>query len=428
MGSPIVFQDLSGLAQGITGAGSALAQALGQRVQQQRQRQSLSSLVNAFSQIDPNAPAEEQFTALNKVLREGNIDPSIAAPFVQNLFKSTQERALQREKNITAPGKVFSEDEFSQALDDLGLSEEQKSAYVNLYRNASTGGRTAITKSLLNEVDILKASGSRTQATQPNQQQIAKTNVEPNNLASDVEPAPYQFPQLETFECLNRTQKQKRQNDLRKENTPFYKDSIKKLESLKKEKLSIDKLSQLNDTKKLPKGLGKLLNVNQSTGELRFPGQANPETQEYVKILNDFTTKAKDSYGANVTNFDLRQFMNRLPGLLNSDVGRRYVFQYMKSINAIDQLRNDSLKEVYNHYKISNLTPQDAEEIAEKLRAEKEQQLYQDALTADVKAQELFEVIDATPKGQVAILLDGQFGYIPENEIEEAQKLGAEIL
>ena len=38
------------------------------------------------------------------------------------------------------------------------------------------------------------------------------------------------------------------------------------------------------------------LNVNPFTGSLIIPSQASPEEQTYVKIINDFTVKAKDSY------------------------------------------------------------------------------------------------------------------------------------
>lgn len=57
MPAPIIFQDQSGLAQGITGAAGALSQALGQRMQQSRQAEGLGAFKDAMGQAgnDPQA-------------------------------------------------------------------------------------------------------------------------------------------------------------------------------------------------------------------------------------------------------------------------------------------------------------------------------------------------------------------------------------
>lgn len=67
MPAPIILQDQSGLAQGISQAGSALSQALGQRTQQNRQQQGLDAFTQGLTQAgnDPNAIAQAYNAALS---------------------------------------------------------------------------------------------------------------------------------------------------------------------------------------------------------------------------------------------------------------------------------------------------------------------------------------------------------------------------
>ena len=126
-------------------------------------------------------------------------------------------------------------------------------------------------------------------------------------------------------------------------NLPLYQEDQKKVDTLENEMLNIDRLEALNNTGKLPKGLGRLLNVNFKEGELRIPFVAAPETQAFVKTINDFTVKAKDSFGARVTNFELQRFMKRLPGLLNSREGRSVILRQMRLMNEINQAQKEGV-------------------------------------------------------------------------------------
>lgn len=132
-----------------------------------------------------------------------------------------------------------------------------------------------------------------------------------------------------------------------KTNLPLFNEAVKKVKSAESEGLSIQRLQELNESDKLPKGLGRL-NVNLSSGELRLPFLANPETQAFVKTINDFTTKAKDSFGARVTNFELNRFMKRLPTLLNTTEGRRTILRQMEIINQLNTLEQQGILDVFD--------------------------------------------------------------------------------
>jgi len=158
-----------------------------------------------------------------------------------------------------------------------------------------------------------------------------------------------------------------------KNNLPAYKETQTSIKKYKSEKTSLDQLKKLNSSDKLPKKLS--ININPKTGDLIIPALANAETQRYVKLINDFTTKAKDSYGARVTNFELDRFMKRLPTLSNSIEGREQILEQMDIINELNALKDQELKGIYDNYGLSNIDYQQANILAEQSASEKEAEL-----------------------------------------------------
>lgn len=173
------------------------------------------------------------------------------------------------------------------------------------------------------------------------------------------------------------------------------------------------------------------LNINPMTGDLLIPALASPEAQQFVKTINDFTIQAKDSYGARVTNFDLNQFMRRLPTLANSEEGRRRILEQMSIINNLNKMYEQSLHDVFDQYGgLRNIDYDRASEIAYN-KFEKESK----PLRADLKKLSSAETRDFShivsekkrnaPSGQVLMMTkDGKFGYVPKNEMAEALKDG----
>lgn len=126
---------------------------------------------------------------------------------------------------------------------------------------------------------------------------------------------------------------------------PRYEEAGKKLRQNQDNNVRLNELDKLNESKKLPKDFGRL-NVN-SDGNLRLPFLANKESEKYVKILNEFSAGAKETFGARVTNFDLTQYLKRFPTLLNSEEGRRDIVKHMKMFNEMNALWDKNLQTVY---------------------------------------------------------------------------------
>ena len=139
-----------------------------------------------------------------------------------------------------------------------------------------------------------------------------------------------------------------RQESRYKTNLPLFQELSKKMEGYDSERLSIDRLVALNESGKLPTGFGRwnIKITGEDKGELRFPNLATDETQSFIKVINDFTVKAKDSFGARVTNFELARFMKRLPGLLNSASGRKMILRQMDIINQLNVMHNQGILNV----------------------------------------------------------------------------------
>jgi hypothetical protein len=128
--------------------------------------------------------------------------------------------------------------------------------------------------------------------------------------------------------------------------------------------------------------------------------------------------KAKDSFGARVTNFEIDRFMQQLPSLANTEEGREIILEQMKTINEMDNLHQTSLRDVYRKYGISNIDPVQAEEIAEQL--EKEQ-------LGDLM--ERFEsIVPQAPEAQeneVMMMFQGRKVAVPQEQVQKALQSGA---
>lgn len=141
-----------------------------------------------------------------------------------------------------------------------------------------------------------------------------------------------------------------------------------------KERLNI--LESLNASDKLPKNLSRL-NVDKE-GNLKLPFLASADAQRYVKTLNEFSSGAKGTFGARVTNFDLAQYMKRFPTLLNTKEGRRQLLEQMKLVNQLNSVYYKNLKKVYDEAGgVRNIDSDRAEYLAEKLSEPITEQLTQ---------------------------------------------------
>lgn len=148
-------------------------------------------------------------------------------------------------------------------------------------------------------------------------------------------------------------EKVKWENNNEKENNKELKETQTKKKAYAQNDILINSMTKVNDSKKLPSGLGKVI-IDPETGDIRgsaqLAGIVNPETQLYVKNLKQWLKGAKDFFGARVTNFDVSSFMAQLPSLLNSEQGRRLILKQMKYVNDLEAIHNNTLNEGLKKY------------------------------------------------------------------------------
>lgn len=355
-----VLQDPSGLAQGIGGIGSALQQALTQRMQGAQQRYSGNILSNILQGLGENPSAMDIQSAYAQALQQG-VDPS--------LLQSALPKELLKPKSATADFSNLDVDDFRKILVQFGMDEEDAGNWSALYGKLTTGGRTQLAKKLMERMErgFMPPAG----------EQFDLTDI--NVKAEDT-----QFPKLDIFEGMTNAEKVKYQGELSKENRKLYGELNTRKQSLKSDKNRLETLNRLNESGKLPTGL-QLMNVDFETGRLKFPAFATPEAQKFVKTVQEFTKNAKESYGARITNFELGAYLAMLPTLANSEEGRRRIIKHMGLMNDLDQLHTDALQEVYKKYGMRNIDSATAEMIAGEISKDREEAILEQIRQLDLE-------------------------------------------
>ena len=219
---------------------------------------------------------------------------------------------------------------------------------IGLWLHFTEGGKTHLSKEI---VERIQREGGFERRGLPGKEENGLDLLKQKDVTPSLEGEEDTTPSIEAIEGekehLTPRERNAREEIRYKINLPLFQAAQVKVKSHESEALGIQRLQKLNKTGKLPKGLQRW-NVNFTTGELRVPFLANADTQAFVKTINDFTTKAKDSFGARVTNFELKRFMKRLPTLLNTDEGREVVLRQMEIVNQINTLYDQGTLDIFD--------------------------------------------------------------------------------
>lgn len=375
--------------------------------------QGLSTLPDALSQLMQRHREKKGRLAESEALtRAGfNVPGEVRNPRIREALLSEQQKEKQTAGEYEADATNYEtiKDAFGQKFADV-------------WKASPTGARTELLRAgidaNLRGMDIKKIFGESSE-------EMAKPKLEKEKI---------EFPEYR-LDIEGKTPKETvaYQKELRGFNDPVYREAITKAKSLGKQEQSFKDLEKLSP--KIPQGFARAFydkqgNIRPLAQVLKFVPK---EAEEYVKIINDFTTQAKDSYGSRVTNFDLQQFMKRLPTLANSEEGRALIIERMKTQTQADKIYFDALKEVYRHYGQGKITPEDAESIAEQISDSRIEGIRERASQIDEEIENLTgeqprNINQNVPKGMV-ILLDpnGNPLHVPQEEVERLLTLGARL-
>lgn len=316
---------------------------------------------------------------------------------------------------------------------------------ADLYRAAPEGGKTQILGALLeanqrgiNPEELLggfqQNQGQQQGLNEMRQAQSLGDMYDSMNGRPEGKRKPEQFqiekPPMKTIDYdrgLTPKERVRRQEERYSKNLPLYQESQKKLQGLIAEQDALETLSELSPQI----GSFQRLNINPETGELIIPALASPEAQRFAKTVNDFTVKAKDSFGSRVSNFELDRFMKRLPTLANSEEGRRQIIRQMQVISNMNSAREAALQDVFEEYGgVRNIDYDKAERLADNLVKPRIEMLRKEFKTIDRDLDKQFEdkVKDKkkalVPPGRVAVEKDGKLYSLPLNKLKKALKRG----
>ncbi len=443
------------LAQGIRQAGSSLAGAIGQygdrayekqqkqasykreedvaQAQRIRQGKTAGLIRQGMAKLGPEATTLGRIGVLENVLEETGDLETIKE-------YSTMSAALQKATSSGGSFEGKSESELTTLFQQFGMDDATSKRFAALYPTLSTGGKTSFFNYFMDQLQRGAQGGALFgDAAQPargvqfGDETPSGDKTDPLSPQANVEPGQpekeekFTFPEVNPFQRLTSQDIVKRESELSKDNVPIFNAATKTVKASKIAGRTIRRLNQLNESGKLPSGIGKIVNVNYKTGDLRIPSGANKETQLFVKTVNEFLKGAKEIFGARVTNFELDRFMQGLPTLANTEEGRRVILRQMDIVNQMHQLENNSLKEVYDHYTLRRIDVQQAQQIADKLMAPEEARL-NEAFDRVLEEGDIQEAIASTPKGEIAIEINGQRGYVPKSQEQMVKERGGKIL
>lgn len=312
---------------------------------------------------------------------------------------------------------------------------------ADMYVNATPGGQTAILNKVLDEYPELfeklsngieGAVNPESPVEQPPEQEVlVDEEGKPLPISEQPVPQPSQVEpeKLEDFDKgLSRKEKVNRQEKRYQVQAPLVDAIQTKIKNLESDARNFDRLDVLNQKMTAENQWTDVFYINPFSGELISPASATPEQQEWTKILSEFQSRAKDSYGSRVTNFDLQAFMKRFPSLANTADGRAQIIKQIKMINKMDSAYNKEIDNVIDKYGIRNIDIDKAKRIATKniedytRRMSKEFVSYEKSAERNEKSViEKFK--KETPEGKILVRSpEGRYARIPKEKAKEYSK------
>ena len=414
MVQPLIYDRNQGIREAITGIGSTLGDVLQKRGARQKEQEYGNTLQGVMQQLGPQATGLEIASLASS--RGIPMDYLQKTASVQKDFRDTTAK--------TGFG-IEKRDDLVSLFERFGMPTEQAGREADLYTALTPGGKTSYANNFMDRMQRGSLGGDNAYNAGVN---IAGGPSQDVSDVEQVEVQGFQFPEVNLFKGLTPKEKIGREKDLFNANAKNYAEIQNKSRGYDDELRRLHNMEKLNESGKLPTGLERL-NIKWETGDIRFPALANPETQLFVKSVNDFTTKAKDTYGARISNFELETFMRRLPTLANTEEGRRLILNQMKVHASLEKLYEDSLKEVYDNYGLRGIDSQKAEKIAKDLRDKDEKALLR-ANDEILNSQEILENQNIpTLKGHATMKTPGgSIIQVPDDKILEAKEHGATLL
>jgi len=152
----------------------------------------------------------------------------------------------------------------------------------------------------------------------------------------------------EETQALKREQFERRetraeQSEINKETQKFYEETNKARKAARENDLRLGRMETLNKEGNLQ---NPLLYASLKKFHLDIPALQSADSQEFVKLSNDFLRNAKDIFGARLTNLDVQTFLRIVPELSQSPEGRQRIIENMRAFNEASRIRADAQDQI----------------------------------------------------------------------------------
>ena len=191
-----------------------------------------------------------------------------------------------------------------------------------------------------------------------------------------------------------------------KETKDYRADTTSKNRAAKTDLARLDRMEALEKTGKLEPGAWVSF-----LDRIGFKAALNPESQEFEKLVSDFTANIKDRFGARVTDLDLRVFLQSIPTLQNSKEGRQRIYKTLRDLRQIEIDEYNAMRDIVkDSQNKGQALPFDLQEqVADRMEAT------YDKFSKNFK--QAYKQDDQGMAGQVKILLkDGRRIAIPKEQ------------
>jgi len=404
---------------------------LGKDYTDKQDKVEIGKIIDEYSVNKDKANAVTQY---RKAVATGTLSPSKqlqAKEFIDAEEKAIQERdkALNAQIRAMQKNKLDPEEreEMIQNQEKRGMPRYEAESWVDgppsVKAQIERTHQDQLTRNLRHPLDSqgnkeINAGNPVNDIAQPIVEDLTGATAKPIS----IEPKKEEWPAPEIPESITPAEKVKWENNNEKENNKELKESQTKKKAFQTNRILINSMTNANESKKLPSGLSKLV-IDPKTGDLRgeaqLAGLVNPETELYVKNLKQFLKGAKDFFGARVTNFDVTSFMAQLPGLLNSEQGRRMILKQMEYVNDLEEVHNNTLNEGLKKYGRKANYGQVVKVVDEKV-SEREKGLL-GKINNVVKASNMINIMSKNPeKFKDSVLMldpEGKFKAVPKDKV-----------
>lgn len=203
-----------------------------------------------------------------------------------------------------------------------------------------------------------------------------------------------------------------------KRSAKTYEETMDLYQGARNEDMRLDRMEKLSEKGDLST---PLMVKSMNTIGLPLSVLSNPDTEEFQKLEADFLRDVRNVFpGGRITNFEISSYMKTVPGLANSQEGRKRIIQNRRLFNEAKKLKGEALKQVVKENKgrtprnldilIEERVGPQLDEISERFREGIESATSELSPMYPVRAP------------------DGSIRNIPANKLKQALNAGGELL